>query len=196
MGTDSSLGTAMKDGGFSLLELMVVLGLMALLGAGLGVALTTGGSTSMRAAEAQVGRFVQTVRMQAVLQQTSARLIILNDPGDPERHRRWYGLISGDPEAPGEWLAGDDGFLLPEGIVLLPSPQMGTMSLNFPRLRMREDGSGRHWSFIEFDRSGRLKEGIGLTLRRELLEGSPSGRDGGLWVYPSGLTVFKEGAGP
>ncbi len=186
----------MRNGGFSLLELIVVLGLMAILGAGLGMALATGSSPSIRAAETQIGRYLQAVRMQAVLQQTPARLIFLNDPVDEARHLRWCGLISGDPEVPGEWVASDDGFLLSEGIVLLPSPVMETMTLDFPRLRMREGGAGRNWYFIEFGRDGRLKEGIGLALRRETPEGTPSGDDGGLWVYPSGLTVFKGGSNP
>ena len=194
MGANSSVGTLMRGGGFSLLELMVVLGLMALWGMALSLALKSGNSTSMRAAESQVGRFVQAVRMQAVLKKTPARLILLDDPDDEARHLRWYGLISGDPELPDEWLAANDGFLLPEGIQLIPGPGTGVMLLDFPRLRMREDGAGRSWYYIEFDRSGRLKEGVGLTLRRDTLAEPSSHSDGGLWIYPSGLTVFKEGS--
>lgn len=186
--------------GFSLLELVIVLSLIALLGAGLGVALRSGGGAPMRAGETVLARMAQAARAQAVLLQTPARLIILDDPEDREGHLRWHGIVHANPDAPEiRWLAANHGNHLPDGVLYRAPAGTPRMVLEFPVDAVEglaEGGGGaRNWFFIEFDARGRLagaETAVRVPLARE-----PEDWDGNVASLPAatgGFIVQRSGS--
>jgi len=153
--------------GFSLVEIIVVIALIALLATGLGLALTGGGGTGLRAGEAAVAGLFTAARQNAVLHQTEARVIVLDERDDPERGRR-LGLIvqavdtQGVP-LPNEWIAVSDNILLPrETLVDVQRGRgdtwQGTMRLTFPRAGNVTEGTGKTWQWAAFDARGRSRQ--------------------------------------
>lgn len=150
--------------GFTLVELLVVIAMIAFLAAILGVALPGGETgTGLRSAERIVAGLAQTARAQAILQGVEARLIILDDPSDPVRTGRWLGVVHREAEdAEGlTWRAAGDGVLLPEGVRFWPelSDPLDSVNLDFPRLENVRQGSGPRWYCVRYTASGRLVAG-------------------------------------
>lgn len=107
--------------GFTLVEMLVVVGLIALLAAALGLALRGGeAGGGLVAAERTVASLFQSARAQAVLMGTEARVIIANDPGDPDRYLRTLAIVFEDPETPGLWRSSGDSVTLPAGLYVIP----------------------------------------------------------------------------
>lgn len=144
---------------FTLLELMVVIALMAILGAGLGIVLTRGGGVPLQAAETTLARIFQAARAQAALQQTEARVIIADTPDDGDRHLRFAGIVYRDADDPNLWRAANSGVRLPDGIRFRPTDSDaggGSMQIEFPLAQATSEGGGPRWFYFAYDARGRM----------------------------------------
>lgn len=114
--------------GFTLVELLTVIGLIALL---MGVVVATvgggGGSTAMPAAHRMISGLINTARATAIQRQADAYLIIHADDTDPGKFLRFMGIVyldSNDTDEDGntqEYLPVNDGVYLPDRIVFVPA---------------------------------------------------------------------------
>jgi prepilin-type N-terminal cleavage/methylation domain-containing protein len=109
--------------GFTLLELLAVIALMALLLGTLGVALRRPGeAVALQAAQGTVASLCGAARARAALTGLNTRLVIAADPADAECHLRYLQIVQEDPATPGHWLAEGSGFWLPRGAYIVPPP--------------------------------------------------------------------------
>lgn len=107
-----------RAAGFTLFELLVVVGLMAAATAVAVTCLRGGGQGAARdAAIALLASRVAEARGLAVSRGTSARLLVHADPVQPERYLRYVVVCAPDGAA---WRPVDSGSLLPDGVVVLP----------------------------------------------------------------------------
>ncbi len=145
---------------FTLFEILVVIGLIVLLGGALGLALWPNeGGSALRLQNSQrtFAALLNSTRLQAILKNTEARLIIHNDDSDPEKKLRYLGLIYKNPNNPdgAEWIAPRDGLLLPAGITFheTASNPLNTMRISFPKMQTVA-GVGEQWYYYQFDSHG------------------------------------------
>ena len=145
---------------FTLFEILVVIGLMALLGGALGLALWPGKNgqglslqTSQRTAISLLG----SARLQAILKNTEARLLIHKDDSNPEKKLRYLGFIYRNPINPDgdDWIAPRDGVFLPSGVYFLESMSspLNTMRISFPKTQAVA-GVGEQWYYYQIDSNG------------------------------------------
>ena len=159
-------------GAFTIIEILVVVGVILVVAAILGVALSGGdASVGIRTGERIAAGYVQAVRAQAVLKQTTARLIISKEVDHRDRYLRYLGVVYRDPSTPGEniWIAADDGTYLPRGVYFHASMSSrdggggspGTMVLEFPRRDGAAAGTGEEWYYYQFESGGITEENAG-----------------------------------
>lgn len=109
--------------GFTLLELLAVVALMAFLLGALGMSLRRPGeAVALQAAQGTVASLCGAARARAALTGSNSRLVIAADPGDAECHLRYLQIVQEDPADPGRWLAEGSGFWLPPGAYVVPPP--------------------------------------------------------------------------
>lgn len=144
---------------FSLIELLVVIGIITLMAGLIGTALTTsGGATSVKASQRVLAGLVQSARTQALLKQQKVRLLIHADESDPSRYRRYAGLVYGS-DTDG-WIAVNDGTLLPSGAYFAIDTENSTftsnstISLQYPRREAKMVGTGDSYYYVEFNADG------------------------------------------
>ena len=107
--------------GFTLIELLVVVALIASLAGGIGLALRQpGDSVSLQSAQATIASLLGAARGRAALSQQDARCSIAADPEDSTTYLRFVRVLEQDPANPTNWLAKEDGFLLPAGVFVVP----------------------------------------------------------------------------
>lgn len=157
--------------GFSLVELLVVMAVIAIIAAGIGLALRGGDNAArLRAGEVTLSSYLQAARSQAILKRQAVRVIVRNDAASRALHWRQMGLIVRDTENRSQWLAVDDGVLLPEGVYFWPvEPESSwaareTLQVEFPRARAVATGVGPSWHYLEFQPSGNVTEAGMLEL--------------------------------
>jgi len=107
--------------GFTLLELAVVVALIASLAGGIGLALRQpGDSVSLQSAQATLASLLGAARGRAALSQQDARCAIAADPADPTMYLRFVRVLEQDSANSANWLAKEDGTMLPAGIYVVP----------------------------------------------------------------------------
>jgi prepilin-type N-terminal cleavage/methylation domain-containing protein len=112
-----------RVGGFTLLELLVVIGLLAALSSFLASGLAGGGSTAaMQSAQATLSNAITTARSKASATGRKTRLLVNMDAGESERYLRHLVLQlarqSGSNPADWDTVA---AFALPAGVYVMPS---------------------------------------------------------------------------
>ena len=151
---------------FTLVEMLVVIGIMALLAAVIGVGLQGGSASAGISSGTRVAAsMMQAARTQAVLKQTRARVIINKTSANTEKELRFMGIIYQNPS--NNWLAANDGALMPKGVYFYPDISTGggtnngplddddVMRINFPRSTAQSATSGEdNWYYYEFDANG------------------------------------------
>ena len=105
--------------GFTLLELLVVIAVMALMMGLVGFSLLGGGGSSLDAAQRELVSLVQQARQQATLSGQEIRLIVNDDPADLEKFHRYIEMIERD--ANGTWQVLGEGVFLADQVYFVPS---------------------------------------------------------------------------
>ena len=98
--------------GFTIIELLVVIALILLVSSLIFIS-GGGGDGAALPPHPIVSGVAKGARSQAILKNTNARLIIHNDPTEPEKYRRLLGIIYEDPEddsASPVWIAAQGPF--------------------------------------------------------------------------------------
>lgn len=172
--------------GFTLVELLAVVGLIMILATVVGVAFSgRSGASALPTAQRIAASGFQAARSTAILNPSvrdsagnsvrltnpRVRVLIHNDPSDPDRYLRFFGTVIGNDTQ--GWAAITQGTFLPSGLFFVPpeggqtvdgaimpprslSSFDGNMNLNFPRTALSPAGTGPSWFFYEFEGSGRL----------------------------------------
>jgi prepilin-type N-terminal cleavage/methylation domain-containing protein len=117
--------------GFSLIELLTVVGLIVILLAVVGTALTGrgGDGTALLAGQNTLQSLVSATRAQAALHQTTARLLVYATPppgGDADKYLRYLQIVREEPAGSGTWIAADTATLLPRGVFIVPPANITT----------------------------------------------------------------------
>jgi prepilin-type N-terminal cleavage/methylation domain-containing protein len=113
---------APHQAGFTLVELLVVIALIAMLVGGMGVALRNPDeSVALQAAQGALTSLLNATRGRAASRQQNARLVIAADPADAESYLRRLQVVWLDPADPAGWLAASDGINLPRGVYVVPA---------------------------------------------------------------------------
>jgi type II secretory pathway pseudopilin PulG len=116
---------------FTLLELLVVIGLIALLAGGLGFALSDTGGNSLATAQNTIASLAGTARAQAATHQGQARLYVygLRPPnGDADKFLRLLQVFREEPAGSGNFTAVGDAVSLPRGVYVVPPSTTGLLA--------------------------------------------------------------------
>ncbi len=116
---------------FSLVELMVVVGIIGLIAAGLGVALGDSGGNALATGQTTLATLVATARAQAAVNQTEARLLIYGarpPSGDSEKYLRLLQVVRAEPAGSTNWVPVGAAVSLPRGIYVVPPSTSGLLA--------------------------------------------------------------------
>ncbi len=117
-------------GGYTLLELLVVIGIISAAAFFLFRALSGGGrSAALQSSQATLVNLVTSARTKAAATGCKARLLVNNDPAEPERYLRFVVLQVGRQPgaAPAEWETVQSVFL-PPGVYVVPGSLAGLVT--------------------------------------------------------------------
>ncbi|MDQ8209320.1 prepilin-type N-terminal cleavage/methylation domain-containing protein [Coraliomargarita sp. SDUM461003] len=129
---------------FTLIELLVVISIILIASSIIFIGGNGGAGAKLSSSQRILAGIAQGARGQAILKNAETRLIIHNDPTDPEKYLRFFGVVylgedlnsDGTVKATG-WKAATQGTYLPEGIYFDPSLSNDysedTMNLDYPR---------------------------------------------------------------
>jgi type II secretory pathway pseudopilin PulG len=116
-----------------LLELLVVVGLIALLAAGFGIALGDTGGNALASAQSTLATLAGSARAQAAVHQTEAVLAIYGTrppTGDPDKYLRLLQVFrnSTPGAARPTWVATGSPAMLPRGVYVVPPSTAGLLA--------------------------------------------------------------------
>ena len=110
-----------NDRGYTLIELLVVLALMTIAFSFIIVNTMNNKGMSLKSSQRIISAVAQGAKGQAIMKQSSARLIIYADQSegsDENKYLRYVGIVTQDPRNPRKWIAGTDGTYLPREFIL------------------------------------------------------------------------------
>lgn len=191
------LGKARASRGFTLIELIVVIGIMVTMMALAGNLIFNKGKTQgLQSAVESLDGAVQEARLDAIARSTWTRLVIVAVPDDTSpdtRNLRQYGIMYLDrTHSPARWVLPSRLNMLPLGFYF--SPTYSTLVDSQARSKMRGFSDKRATDlmlvppygkqevyYVEFDPEGRVSYPTGAT-RMVVCAGSPSpsGQDHGM----------------
>jgi hypothetical protein len=129
------LGRSSRCGGFTLIEIMSVIGLIVILIGGFGFALRDNAGSSLTSAQNTLGSLVGQARAQAAVYNTDVRLIIysVRPPGGTDSVEKYLRVIqvirNETPFATAAtWVAVGSPVYLPRGIFVVPNPTSGLLA--------------------------------------------------------------------
>ncbi len=134
---------------FTLVELLVVLGVIAIFVGAFATALRPGNpSVAVQGAQANFAALLTQARGVAVLKGADTRLIVHADPDNPDRFLRFAGIVfdaNNDPDNP-DWRAATDGISLPNGVFVVPPAEASLSEVSYEddwddRVRSRFSGT-------------------------------------------------------
>lgn len=117
--------------GFTLIELMVVIGIMVVLIGGVGFALRDTAGASLASAQNTLATLVGQARAQAAVNQTEARLLIhaVRPPaGDADKYLRLLQVVIAVPAGSTTWQAVGSPVYLPRGVYIVPTSTAGLLA--------------------------------------------------------------------
>ena len=117
--------------GFTLIELLVVITIIVIASSIIFVAGGGGDGAALNSSQRIISGIAQGARGQAILKNARTRLIIHNNPTNPDKYLRFFGIVYEDPDNQGEWIAATQGTYLPEGIYFDAS-KSGERSFSIP----------------------------------------------------------------
>ena len=116
---------------FTLIELMVVAGLIALLVGVLSLSLSDTGGNALASAQKEIGSLVGSARAQAAVNQTEARVVIYATrppSGDSDKYLRVLQVFRNEPFGSATWIGVGMPVYLPRGVYLVPTPIAGLLA--------------------------------------------------------------------
>ena len=118
---------------FSLVELMVVVGIVAFVALGLGMALKDTGGNALATAQTTLATLVGTARAQAAVHQTQAMLLIYGSrppAGDAQKFLRLMQVFRDETPtgASRTWVPAGSAVELPQGVFLVPPATVGLIA--------------------------------------------------------------------
>lgn len=120
---------------FTLVELMIVIGLIALLLGAVGLSLSGPGVSTLASAQNTLASLVATARAQAAVKQTEARILIYGTrppSGDSGRFLRYVRVVTADTPgvtgAGARWTPVGSPVSLPSGICIVPTTTSGLLA--------------------------------------------------------------------
>ena len=116
---------------FTLIELMMVVGLIALLVAALGLSLGDTGGNSLASAQKVLGSLVGSARAQAAVNQTEARVLVYGarpPAGDSDKYLRLLQVFIASPEGSNTWVPVGGPVYLPRGLYVVPASTAGLLA--------------------------------------------------------------------
>ena len=107
--------------GFTLVEVLVVVGIIMVAAATLGLVLRgPGEGVALQAGQATLAALCTAARARAAVTGAEARLVVSADPADAAGRLRYLQVVHADPAGSGRWLAEGGGWTLPAGIYVVP----------------------------------------------------------------------------
>jgi prepilin-type N-terminal cleavage/methylation domain-containing protein len=123
---------ALRRRAFSLVELLVVIGIIALIAGGFGLALNDSGGNALASGQTTLAALVNTARAQAAVNQTNARVLIYGarpPAGDAEKFLRLLQVVREIlPIGSNRWEPVGPPVSLPQGVYLVPTSTSGLLA--------------------------------------------------------------------
>jgi prepilin-type N-terminal cleavage/methylation domain-containing protein len=128
--------------GFTLLEFLVVVGIVALMSGLLGVGLSGDRSAAIHGGQVLVDDLITAARLKAAATGRKVRVLVNVDPAIPARYlRRWVLQLARQPGAsPADWDT-LHGFTLPRGVYVVPESLEGLVEDTAPWQRPSDPGA-------------------------------------------------------
>jgi prepilin-type N-terminal cleavage/methylation domain-containing protein len=176
-----------RKAAFTLLELMVVMGVMALLFGLIGFSLR-GSGTEIKSLQRELVSMIVKIRNLAISEGTEVRLAVRTDFKSKDHFSRYLEIHS-EGNMSDLWVVRESDYFLPDGTWFVPDPMNSLDNFKFPEkwfsdagsvwsgivevgmiegaedmgkqvsLRKESAGGGVEFSYIAFDSSGRLVSG-------------------------------------
>ena len=125
------LARSARDGAFTLIEMVSVVGLIVFLLAGFGFALRDNAGSALTSAQNTLGSLVGQARAQAAVNQTEARLLVyaVRPPsGDVEKYLRLLQVFIASPQGSSTWVPVGSPVYLPRGTYFVPTTTTGLLA--------------------------------------------------------------------
>ena len=159
------MNSSSKNSAFTLIELLVVISIILIASSIIFIGGGGGDGAKLSSSQRIISGIAQGARGQAILKNTTTRLIIYSDLAsntDEEKKLRYFGIVYEDNANSGQWFAATQGTYLPEGIYFnenlskykkFPSRKM---NINYPRQSSQSGSSGEEYYYYEFNSNGTM----------------------------------------